>query len=312
MTHVIAACMRDEALFLIEWLAHHFAVGFDRISVFTNDCSDGTDAMLRLIAEHAPVDWYDNPGPYDKAGTIQKTALAMAFALPHVKSATWVMHIDADEYLNVTCGDRSVSALTDRIPQADAIGVQWRHFGKGGIDKWPGDSILDRFTMAEAVPATPESGRLVNFKSIFRPGAFLRMDVHTPKFPALGRLPIALNTRGQPLPIDAMMKDRGSGYAATAAQCTWENACLHHHHVKSDDLHRLKHARGDANGRNNRKRRIGSGFYRQVDLNEVKDTSIAHYRDARLAYEERLRAIPGLAALEDAAIARFRALYQND
>jgi hypothetical protein len=38
-------------------------VGFDRISVFTNECSDGTDTMLRLIAEHAPVDWYDSSGP---------------------------------------------------------------------------------------------------------------------------------------------------------------------------------------------------------------------------------------------------------
>lgn len=312
MTHVIAACMRDEALFLVEWLAHHFAVGFDRISVFTNDCADGTDKMLRLIAEHAPVDWYDNPGPYDEAGTIQKTALAKAFALPHIKAATWVMHIDADEYLNVTCGDRSVSALTNRLSQADVIGVQWRHFGKSGIDRWSGGSILDRFTMAEAVPATPESGRLVNFKSIFRPGAFLRMDVHTPKFPAFGRLPVALNTEGQPLPIDSIMKERGSGYAAEAAQCTWENACLHHHHVKSDDLHQLKHARGDANGRNNRKRRIGSGFYRQVNLNEVEDTSISFYRTARLAWEERFRAIPGLAALEDAAMSSFRATYQKD
>lgn len=282
MTHVIVACMRNEALFLVEWLAHHFALGFDRISVFTNDCSDGTDAMLRLIAEHAPVDWYDNPGPYDLSGSIQKTALTTAFALPQIKGATWVMHIDADEYLNVTCGDRTVSALTDLLSQADAIGVQWRHFGKSGVDSWPGGSILDCFTMAEAVPATPESGRLVNFKSLFRPGAFLRMDVHTPKFPALGRPPIALNTEGQPLPIETLLKERGSGYAASAEQCTWANACLHHHHVKSDDLHRLKHARVDANGRNNKRRRIGSGFYRQVNLNEMEDTSIQHYRALRL------------------------------
>ena len=136
--------------------------------------------------------------------------------------------------------------------------------------------------MAEAVPATPESGRLVNFKSLFRPGAFLRMDVHTPKFPALGRPPIALNTEGQPLPIETLLKERGSGYAASAEQCTWANACLHHHHVKSDDLHRLKHARVDANGRNNKRRRIGSGFYRQVNLNEMEDTSIQHYRALRL------------------------------
>ena len=42
---VIVACMRDEALFVVEWVAHHLAVGFDRIIVYTNACSDGTDRL---------------------------------------------------------------------------------------------------------------------------------------------------------------------------------------------------------------------------------------------------------------------------
>lgn len=312
MTHVIVACMRDEALFLVEWLAHHLALGFDRIVVYTNDCADGTDTLLQRIATAAPVDWSDNPGPYDAAGSIQKTALAMAVTLPAVQAAHWALHIDADEYLNVTCGDRSVQALTGLFPQAHAIAVQWRHFGKGGVTRWDGGSVLDRFTMAEAQPATPESGRLINFKTLFRPRAFRQIGVHTPKFPLTEGPPVAVNSAGVALSTDAMMQDRGSGYAPVAAQCTWENAALHHHHVKSDDLHRLKHARGDANGRNNRKRRIGSGFYRQVDLNEVEDHTIAHYRPAREAWENRLRAIPGVAELEAAALARFRSLYQQE
>jgi hypothetical protein len=311
MTHVILACMRDEALFVVEWLAHHLALGFDSITVFTNDCSDGTDAILQRVADHAPVFWHDNPGPYEEAGSIQKTALRHGFGLPHIQAADWAMHIDADEYLNIFCGDRSISALTSLYPAAEAIGVQWRHFGKGGVDQWNGGSVLDQFTWAEADPATPDNGRLVNFKTIFRPQRFLTMGVHTPKFPVTGQPPVVVNTAGLPLPSDALMQERGSGYAATTLQCTWANACLHHHHVKSDDLHRLKHARGDANGRNNRKRRIGSGFYRQVDLNDVQDTSISHYRAEREIWEDRLRRIPGLIALEDAALSMFRTRFQN-
>lgn len=311
MTHVILACMRDEALFVVEWVAHYLALGFDSITVFTNDCSDGTDTLLRLISDHAPVFWHDNPGPYDEAGSIQKTALRAGFGLPQIQSAEWALHIDADEYLNVLCGDRSIAALTGMFPKADAIAVQWRHFGKGGIDRWNGGSVLDQFIMAEADPATPDNGRLVNFKTLFRPLRFATMGVHTPKFPVSGRPPLAVNTAGTLMPTDAMMQERGSGYAAATAQCTWENACLHHHHVKSDDLHRLKHARGDANGRNNKKRRIGSGFYRQVDLNDVEDTSISHYRAARRAWEDRLRSIPGLLALEETALALFRAKFQE-
>jgi hypothetical protein len=46
-------------------------------------------------------------------------------------------------------------------------------------------------------------------------------------------------------------------------------------------------------------------------LNEIEDTSISHYRTARLAWEERFRAILGLAKLEVAAMSNFRAAYQN-
>lgn len=43
--------MKDEALFLLEWYAHHLAVGFPKILVYTNDCSDGTDDMLIRLEE---------------------------------------------------------------------------------------------------------------------------------------------------------------------------------------------------------------------------------------------------------------------
>jgi len=43
--------MKDEAPYLLEWFAHHMAVGFTDILVYTNDCSDGTDAMLMRLEE---------------------------------------------------------------------------------------------------------------------------------------------------------------------------------------------------------------------------------------------------------------------
>jgi hypothetical protein len=48
--------MRDEAPALLEWVAFQDAIGIDRIVVYTNDCRDGTDAMLdRLGQIGAPV-----------------------------------------------------------------------------------------------------------------------------------------------------------------------------------------------------------------------------------------------------------------
>jgi hypothetical protein len=43
--------MKDEAPNLLEWFAHHLAVGFTDILVYTNDCTDGTVEMLQRLEE---------------------------------------------------------------------------------------------------------------------------------------------------------------------------------------------------------------------------------------------------------------------
>ena len=43
--------MKDEGPYVIEWVAHHLAVGFTDLLVYTNDCSDGTDDMLIRLEE---------------------------------------------------------------------------------------------------------------------------------------------------------------------------------------------------------------------------------------------------------------------
>lgn len=42
MSHqsMIVTMMKNEGPYIVEWVAHHLAVGFDRFLVFTNDCDD--------------------------------------------------------------------------------------------------------------------------------------------------------------------------------------------------------------------------------------------------------------------------------
>lgn len=305
---VIVACMRDEALFVVEWVAHHLAVGFDRIIVYTNDCSDGTDRLLDAMAGFLPVEHYDNPGPYT-AGTIQKQALEMAFQLPQVRQAAWVLHIDADEYVNVEVGRRRIDDLIALYPGVDAIAIQWRHFGSAGKTRWDGGSVVETYTRCERDVPVPGAVAQIGFKTLFRPQKFRMMGVHTPKLPWKKRIPVVVNTAGVPMPVDAMMSKRKSGYPVTAEQCTWANASLHHHHVKSDDLHLLKHSRGDANGRKNKKRIIGSEFYQLANRNEVESKSLLRFRPAVTPIEAQIRGLPGIVALEAQAMAWFRTRF---
>ena len=308
---VIVACMRNEALFTVEWVAHHLAVGFDKIVIFTNDCDDGTDLLLSALQRGgAPVLHLDNPGPYSR-GSIQRQALFQARGLEVVQLARWLMHIDADEYVNVTCGSRRIDDLIDLHPDVDGIALMWRHFGSSGVTRWNGGSVVEQFERCEAVPANPDAGGFTGFKTLFRQRKFKEFGVHHPKKPTRGRSPVIVNTAGQEMPLATVTASRGSGFAVTSELCTWDHARLHHHHVKSDDLHQAKYDRGDANGRNNAKRIIGGSFYQSVDRNEGRDRSLIRFRPAVRGIEAALRCLPGVAEAEAAALAGFQARYHG-
>ena len=69
--------VRNEGAFLLDWLAHHRAVGITDVLVFSNDCQDGTDAMLDRLAEMGWLTHLRNDGPHGSGG-IQFTALKRA------------------------------------------------------------------------------------------------------------------------------------------------------------------------------------------------------------------------------------------
>lgn len=302
-SHAIIATMRNEAVTLIEWLAHHLAVGFDHFFICTNDCQDGTDEILELLSPHFPICHRDNPPPY--ADTIQKQALHLARQDKIVSASDWCLHIDADEYVNVLVGGRRIADLTALHPNAHAVALMWKFLGNSGVTHWSPGRILDQFTLAEGEMSVER----MNFKTIFRPSAFKRFSVHNPKLPRDPDALVVVNTAGIAMPVDTILRNRGSGYPPDLAYASWENARLHHYHVKPDDLHRAKHARGDANGRRNRKRKIGSDYYHQVNCNDAPDSSMSFYRSASCDIEAAMRAVPGVAEAERRAIAWLKSSY---
>ena len=43
--HCLLSAVKNEGPDLLEWLAWHRMIGFDRIVIFSNDCSDGSDGL---------------------------------------------------------------------------------------------------------------------------------------------------------------------------------------------------------------------------------------------------------------------------
>ncbi len=166
----------------MEWLAHHRAVGFKKFLVFSNNCQDGTDAMLDRLAELGHVKHMRNDGPYDKGG-IQFTALKRADRMGFVKSADWILPLDVDEFVNIHAGDGTLADLVAARPDATAFTLTWRLFGNGGHDRYADGSVREAFTAcAPEVMFWP--WRAFMFKTLYRnDGTYRKLGVHRPRNP---------------------------------------------------------------------------------------------------------------------------------
>lgn len=192
--------VKNEAAFLVEWLAHHRAVGFTDFLVFSNDCSDGTDAMLDRFAAMGLLTHIRNPGPWPEGP--QWAALKQADRHPLKRAADWVLFLDIDEFVNIHAGEGRLSDLFAALPEATAIPLTWRFFGNCGVVDYSDRPVTEQFTRA-APSAMRWPWRASLFKTLFRnDGSYGKLGVHRPRAPVAGRLGAQrwFDGSGRPLP----------------------------------------------------------------------------------------------------------------
>ena len=179
-------CVKNEAAFLLEWLAHHRSCGFTDFLVFSNACSDGTDAMLDRLAAMGQLTHIRNDTPHPEGP--QWAALKAADKHPLMRAADWVLFCDIDEFVNIHVGNRSVQALLGALPDATAIALTWRMFGNAGVVSYTDAPVTETFTGA-APPFFGWPWRAQLFKTLFKnDGGYRKLGVHRPRSPDAARL----------------------------------------------------------------------------------------------------------------------------
>jgi Glycosyl transferase family 2 len=222
--------VKDEGAQLVEWLAHHRAVGVTDVLVFSNDCSDGTDTMLDRLDS---AGWLTHiPQTVGPKGA-QWQALATAARHPLVTGADWAICLDIDEFIVVTTGDGTIPALLAACPEADAICLTWRMYGNPGVLARDGADVRQTFTRsAPAVLHWPWQAQMV--KTLYRPAVFARPGVHRPR--GRGR---SVDGAGRPVDHDRLFAPLG--------QDTGTLGRINHYALGSFHDFVLKAARGRAN-----------------------------------------------------------------
>lgn len=310
MSHLAILCVRNEGAFLLEWLAHHRAAGFDRFLVFSNDCQDGTDAMLDRLAAMGLLTHVRNDGPYDKGG-IQFTALKAAAKHQAVKQAEWILPLDVDEFLNIHCGNHTLSALHAALPDATAITLTWRLFGANGQVRYSDMPLLETFT--RAAPAVMHwPWRAAMFKTLYRnDGTYRKPGVHRPRDANDKKIGSArwYDGNGAPLPEQFATRRIFSNFG----QDNYGLVQLNHYPLGAMESFVLKADRGRAVHSDDM---LGLDYWVERNFNTDEDTTISALAAPRAALLAQMKDDSTLAQLHESAVAwrsaRFTELLQHE
>ncbi|APG46494.1 glycosyltransferase family 2 protein [Phaeobacter porticola] len=310
MRTVAVTCVKNEGAFLLEWIAHHKAVGFTDILILSNDCQDGSDRMLDRLDELGHITHLRNDGPYDKAG-IQFTGLKKADKHRLVRKADWVMTLDVDEFVNIHVGDGKLTDLHAALPDADAITLTWRLFGNSETVRYQDQPVTEQFTRC-APQVIHWPWRAAMFKTLYRnDGTYRKLGVHRPRNPQdTGAVDPFRWFDGAGRELDQSFKTQRvySNYG----QPNFDLVQLNHYPLGAMESYVLKADRG----RINRQTELGMDYWVERNFNTDEDDSIARYRPARVAISDLLREDVKLARQHQHSVdwrhSHFRTLMQQD
>lgn len=310
MRFLAVLTVRNEAAFLLEWLAHHQAVGFTDFLVLSNDCQDGTDKMLDHLQELGQLTHLRNDGPYDKAG-IQFTGLKMASKHRLARQADWILPLDIDEFVNIRTGDGTLPDLLAALPDASAITLTWRLFGNGETVRYADTPVTETFTKcAPRVMHWP--WRASMFKSFYRnDGAYRKLGVHRPRSPNPDQVDQTrwFDGNGRELGEAFRTKRIFSNYGRD----NYELVQLNHYPLGAMESYVLKADRGRAVHSDHM---LGVDYWVERNFNADIDTTIARYAAQSAALRTQLLSDATLARLHDRAVqwrkSRFQKLMEQE
>lgn len=299
---LIVSTMKDEGPFILEWVAHYLLLGFDHFLINTNDCSDGTDKIIKRLEALGVATHIDNPGPWKKGP--QASAYDNAMAHPVYRKADWVLVCDADEFLDIKVGDNTLDALFATCPKATVFAFPWLLFGHNGQVTFRDALITEQFTMS-AAPQQISPQQTRGYKSLYRNnGVYRSISTHRPKRLHPNRVSEAHWVDGNG---DRFLGFEHQGWAfwQTGQGFGDRIARMNHYAVRSIESYLMKRMRGDVNTTSFHEKMEASGaaYWRLHCWNVTSNTGLASRVPRIKAELDRLLQDKGLSDLHNAAVA---------
>jgi len=192
----ITTIIKNEGMYLEEWIEFHRLVGCEHFILYDNDSTDDTVEILQKYIKSNIVTLI----PWPRfCTTYSLQMLAYSHALNLMAGRTrWLCFIDLDEFLFPTETDDLRTALVE-FENEPAVGVYWSLFGTSDHKSKPQGLVTENYTWRMPYPmernAVPNYEHLhkkiggIQFKSIVQPARVIStIDPHafrTDQFPVL-------------------------------------------------------------------------------------------------------------------------------
>ncbi len=288
----VLACLRDEGVHLLDWIAHHRALGVEHFFLYSNDNTDGSDDLLAALARAGEITWVVNDVP---PGTLpQYKAYGHALQmLPEILDYRWVAVIDLDEALAFDTALHASFAdylAWQERESVDAIALNWVVFGSSGLAAREPRPVVERFLRRHAVDR--------HVKSLYRPRRFVHAQAHYPVAP-FGQAWTFRGAEGGPHP-----QEREGNAAAFSPRPSDRQAWVAHYAMKSAEEFALRRSRNAGDRAVTRSLQLDllgtamiEGFLDQHRPDwEEADERATVFADAAAGELARLSALPDVAA----------------
>lgn len=275
---ILFTVVRNEAPYLLEWVAFHRLIGFDTVVIYSNNCTDRTDQLCADLAAEGLVEHHI----CDPQGASAQGHAAWLFRRSgRAKEGDWVFFCDPDEFLNIKFGAHRLDDLIRRMGAAKGVMVPWRLFGDAGHLHYTGRSIDPIYS--RAAPVANPNNRVV--KTLFRYGPDVEfMGIHVPKMRPdywMGGAPF-LSPRLAPVdparPAYDRWREQGQIVTCDHADTSYDDIQLNHYFLRSRASFALKNLRGSGGTSAARsdvdRDRYSAEKYEKSNHNEVEDHSI--------------------------------------
>lgn len=135
----VACIVKNEELYIREWIEFHILIGVERFYIFDNGSTDNTKNVLIPYIEKGIVLYFDYPG---KVAQINAYNDALKIAR---KNTRWLAYIDADEFI-VPVEENDIKSVLIEYEEEPAVGVNWVVYGPCGHRVRPEGLVIENYT----------------------------------------------------------------------------------------------------------------------------------------------------------------------